>query len=62
MAVFVQLDEFNDFQNTMDYILRKHGEKYEKLSWNIIDDGSVDLIQDDLCGLLDSDDISDSEE
>ena len=62
LAVFVQMDEINEFMKNMEYICKKNGEEYEKMSWNIIDDGSVNLTTDDLCGLLDTSDISDSEE
>ena len=43
-------------------IVKKHGKKYEQMSWNVIDDGTVDLIEDDLGGLLDGSEDSDSEE
>lgn len=62
LTVFVQMDEIDSFQNNMEYIFKKHGKKYERMSWNVIDDGTVDLIEDDLGGLLDGSEDSDSEE
>lgn len=62
LATFVQMDEFENFQNNMEYIFRKHGKKYEPMTWNVIDDGSADVIEDDLDGLLDNSEDIESDE
>ena len=62
LAVFVQMDEIEKFQTNMEYIFKLHGKKYERMSWNVIDDGSVEVIEDDLDGLLDNSEDTESEE
>ena len=61
LAVFVQMDQVEEFQKNMEYVCKKNGQEYEKMSWNVIDDGSIAIIPDDLGGLLDNTEFSDCE-